>query len=200
MTTKVFNETPRFCQAVELINGLNASRFPKLLNRVAQNVHNKDSRAFSSEEEEKLQSALDLTPNNLNLLLETLEFIFQQAAYYAMKPAVLHEHLQSVNVESDRSEAIVKTWMAHGKSTVEKLKKHSFAPQQLDSVAWSFNLQLGQNSKSNMKETNAVFHLNLSNNNTQSEADKIVLQFNHEELLEFYEKLETIQSQLDSLS
>lgn len=84
------------------------------------------------------------------------------------------------------------------------------------------NLQLAQATRSQMKETNATFHLNLNNSETGN-TDKLLLEFNHKELLDFYNKvrflcfhvpaltfnfskfyfslqLEIIQNQFDSLS
>ena len=59
---------------------------------------------------------------------------------------------------------------------------------QLQSVDWDMNLQLAQASKTQMKETNALFHLNLSNSDT-GKTEKLLLEFNHEELLDFYNKV-----------
>ena len=50
------------------------------------------------------------------------------------------------------------------------------------------NLQLAQASKTRLKETNAVFHLNLSNNET-GKTDELLLEFTHKELLDFYNKV-----------
>ena len=50
------------------------------------------------------------------------------------------------------------------------------------------NLQLAQASKTQLKETNAIFHLNLNNNDT-GKTDKLLLEFTHEELLDFYNKV-----------
>jgi len=63
---------------VDIINGVDEGKFPKLLTRVAQNVHEKHSRTFTDQEEAKLSSALGIPATNLKLLLEAVEFIFQQ--------------------------------------------------------------------------------------------------------------------------
>ena len=39
-----------------------------------------------------------------------------------------------------------------------------------------------------MKETNALFHLNLDNSDT-GKTEKLLLEFNHKELLDFYNKV-----------
>ena len=62
-----------------------------------------------------------------------------------------------------------------------------FLFEQLDSVEWDFNLQLAEASRSRMKDTNAVFQLNLSGGGG---CDKpLLLSFNHQQLLDFHEKV-----------
>jgi len=61
-----------------------------------------DERAFSAEEEEKLQAALQLEAKDLELVLDTTSFILQQAAYHLAKPSVLGQHLQNIGLEEDK--------------------------------------------------------------------------------------------------
>jgi hypothetical protein len=48
-----------------------------------------------------------------------------------------------------------------------------------------------------MKLPNALFEFGIKDG---EEKDRVRVEFTHEELFKFYEKLETIQSQLDALS
>jgi hypothetical protein len=67
-------------RAVDLINNLDASKFPLLLNRITQAMQNSatNEKAFSTEEEEKLQVSLGLQKSDLKLLLESTTFIIEQ--------------------------------------------------------------------------------------------------------------------------
>uniref|UniRef100_H2Z3L1 COMM domain-containing protein n=1 Tax=Ciona savignyi TaxID=51511 RepID=H2Z3L1_CIOSA len=199
MGERIFTETPRFSKSVQLINGLEIGRFQKLLVRIIQNLHNKHQASFSEDEKTKLVPALELIMSELSLVLETLTFIFQQAAYHAMKPTVLISQLEAVKMVTEKCEVISEVWTTYGRAAVEKLKKHSFAPKQLQSVDWHLNLQLAQDTKSNMKEPNAIFQLNVGSSDDQ-QINPILLELNHSQLFNLYSKLETIQSQLDSLS
>jgi len=49
-----------------------------------------------------------------------------------------------------------------------------------------------------MKSTNAIFELGLKS--SSSEDEKIQIEFTHDELYDFFNKLETIQGQLDALT
>ncbi|XP_031564733.1 COMM domain-containing protein 10-like isoform X2 [Actinia tenebrosa] len=164
----MFQATARLKKAVSLINDLDASRFPLLLNRIIQKLHLKDERAFSDEEENKLQSGLSLDVDDLHIVLETSAFILEQAAYHNAKPAVLQQQLQNIGLNDDKLEA----------------------------MNWRLNLQMAQASKAKLKLPNALFEFHLSSG---EEKEKIHIEFSHEELYAFYNQLETIQSQLDSL-
>lgn len=78
----MFQATSRLKKAVELINSLDTAKFPLLLSRIIQKLHLRDERAFSEDEEEKLQAALALEPDDLHIVLETSAFILEQVNDY----------------------------------------------------------------------------------------------------------------------
>ena len=57
---------------------------------------------FTAEEEERLQSALDLEPKELELVITTSTFILQQAAYHLVKPSAFKPQLASLGLEEDK--------------------------------------------------------------------------------------------------
>ena len=70
----------RLQKAVDIINGLDGSKFPLLVNRITQTMQAGaiNEKAFSTEEEEKLQVSLSLEKEDLKLLLESTTFIIEQ--------------------------------------------------------------------------------------------------------------------------
>lgn len=194
---ELFQVTPSLKKAAGLINGLDAGRFGKILGRIIPQLHLKEESAFSPEEIEKLPAALKLEPKDVELVLDTATFILQQAAYHLAKPAVLGQQLQKIGLEEDKIQIFVGTWSSQGKAVVEKLQSRTFYPKQLEEVKWRLNLQIAQASRTKMKLPNALFEFSVQDG---EEKDKVRVEFTHEELYKFYEKLETIQSQLDSLS
>ncbi|KAK3799074.1 hypothetical protein RRG08_051355 [Elysia crispata] len=199
MATTLFTASASIKKAVMLINDMDVNRFPLLLSRILQKLHLKEERTFSEEEEEKLQTAFGFSSNDLDLVLETLEFILQQAAYHTAKPAVLGEQLKQLEMNDDKVEKIVEAWTNGARNLVQKLKERTVHPNQLEEVKWRLNLQMAQASQSKVKRPNALFQLSVRDDSS-GKKENIRLEFTHEELYEFYNQLETIQKQLDSLS
>lgn len=104
------------------MNNLEKGKFSRVLSRVLQKLHLKvgviwkywpsrhsdghsflqSERAFTADEEEKLQGALQLEPKELELVINTTTFILQQAAYHLAKPTVLKTHLASIGLEEEK--------------------------------------------------------------------------------------------------
>lgn len=195
----MFTATPAIKRAVTLINNLGSSKFPLLLTRILQKLHLKDERTFSEEEEEKLQGSLELTGPDLELVLQSLEFFLQQAAYHTAKPGVFSQQLKQIELEEEKVQVIVEAWTNSAKDVITKLRQRTIVPKQLESVNWRLNLQMAQSNKAKMKMPNAMFEFNVTDENT-TEKEKIKVEFTHDELYMFYNQLETIQKQLDCLS
>ena len=61
---------------------------------------------FLAEEEEWLQSALGLEASELSLVLDTVTFILQQAAYHLAKPSLLSQQLLSIGLSEEMVPAL----------------------------------------------------------------------------------------------
>ncbi|XP_054714281.1 COMM domain-containing protein 10-like [Uloborus diversus] len=195
MASQMFIKNAKIQKAVVLINKLENSKFPLLLTRILQKLYSKDE-VFNKEESAKLEISLSVDQDQLKLILQTLTFIFQQAAYHTAKPSVLTQQLQQIDINEEKTSSIVQTWVIHAKSITEKLKKTSLASKQLTDVNWEIHLQLAQSSVSKLKTPVGLIELNLK---SDEENEKLAMEFSHEELYAFYDQLETIQSQLDAL-
>ncbi|XP_014908086.1 COMM domain-containing protein 10 [Poecilia latipinna] len=197
--TSTIKETQSIKEAVNFINTIDVNKFSRLLSRIIQKLHVKGERTFSEEEEQKLQAALTLDKHALNLVLETTAFILEQAVYHSIKPASLQQQLEEIHLSSDKAEVFSQAWASAGPELVEKLKRNTFAPKKLDYVSWQLNLQMAQSSQARMKSPSAVLQLGLRNEDSEVQ-ENIFVEFNHQQLLEFYDKLEIVQGQLDSLT
>ncbi|XP_066994421.2 COMM domain-containing protein 10 [Anabrus simplex] len=195
--------TPSLQKAVEIINGLDPAKFRLLLSRITQTMQSGsgNEKPFTTEEEEKLQTSLELDKRELKLLLDSTTFIIEQAAYHMTKPAVFHRHLQdSLKLNEEKVETFVNIWTSSAKGIVDQLRKRSVFPAQLDDIRWSLNLQAASDRRIKQKIPKAVFQFGIKvNDGGKNNREKVTVDFNHEELYEFYKKLETIQAQLDSL-
>ncbi|XP_009949631.1 PREDICTED: COMM domain-containing protein 10, partial [Leptosomus discolor] len=155
--------------------------------------------SFSEEEEEKLQIAFSLEKQDLHLVLETISFILEQAVYHNLKPASLQQQLQSIHLDQDKAEAFASAWVAAGQDTIEKFRQRVLTPQKLETVGWQLNLQMAESMQAKLKSPRAVLELGVSNEDSKN-LKRVFVEFSHQELFEFYNKLETIQAQLDSLT
>ncbi|XP_034546914.1 COMM domain-containing protein 10 isoform X2 [Notolabrus celidotus] len=157
----IIKETQSIKEAVTFINAIDVNKFSRLISRIIQKLHLKEERTFSEEEEQKLQTALSLDKQALNLVLETAAFILEQAVYHNVKPAALQQQLEAVHLDPDKAEMFSQTWATAGPELVEKLKHSIFAPKKLEYVGWQLNLQMAQSSQARLKSPSAVLQLGL---------------------------------------
>ncbi|XP_041856269.1 COMM domain-containing protein 10 [Melanotaenia boesemani] len=197
--TSIIKETQSIKEAVTFINSIDVSKFTRLISRITQKLHLKGERTFSEEEEEKLQAALSLDKTALHLVLETAAFILEQAVYHNIKPASLQQQLEVIHLSPEKAEVFCQIWATAGPELVEKLKRNISAPKKLEYVGWQLNLQMAQSSQARLKSPSAVLQLGLHNEDAEDQ-ENVFAEFNHQELLEFYNKLEIVQGQLDSLT
>ncbi|XP_029018920.1 COMM domain-containing protein 10 isoform X4 [Betta splendens] len=197
--TSIIKETQSIKEAVTFINAIDVNKFSRLISRIIQKLHLKGERIFSDEEEQKLQGALSLDKQALHLVLETSAFVLEQAVYHNVKPASLQQQLEAVHLNPDKAEVFSQIWATAGPELVEKLKQNIFAPRKLEYVGWQLNLQMAQSSQARLKSPSAVLQLGLRSEDSEVQ-DNVFVEFNHQELLDFYNKLEIVQGQLDSLT
>ncbi|XP_072243052.1 COMM domain-containing protein 10 [Leuresthes tenuis] len=197
--TSIIKETQSIKEAVTFINAIDVNKFSRLISRIIQKLHLKGEQTFSEEEEQKLQAALSLDKHALNLVLETAAFILEQAVYHNIKPASLQQQLELIHLSPEKAELFSQTWATAGPQLVEKLKRNIFASKKLEYVGWQLNLQMAQSSQARLKSPSAVLQLGLQREDSEVQ-ENVFVEFNHQELLDFYNKLETVQGQLDSLT
>ncbi|XP_060617920.2 COMM domain-containing protein 10 isoform X2 [Anolis sagrei] len=195
----ILPDTGSIRKAVSLINAIDTGKFSRLLSRILQKLHLKTESTFTEEEEEKLQAAFLVEKQDLHLVLETITFILEQAVYHNSKPAILKQQLEHSNLDFDKVEVLATAWAAAGPEVVEKFRQRILSPHKLDSVGWQLNLQMAQSTQAKQKSPKAVLELGITNEDSKN-MEKVFVEFSHEELFEFYNKLESIQAQLDSLT
>lgn len=86
-------------------------------------------------------------------------------------------------------------WQEQALGLVTKLRGRSIAgPKSLASVNWKLQMQMGQRHRSKLNAPSAILDLAFS------DGDTLAMEFSHDELRDFFGKLERVQAQLDSLS
>ena len=93
-------------------------------------------------------------------------------------------------------------WGETGSTYMTRLKSRTLgAPRVLNDVSWQLELQLAQKTATKLTTPCAVFEFNTSNPSgyEETDAEKFQVEFTHEELFDFFTKIEKIQSQVDKL-
>jgi len=199
MSQSLFNLTTRFKNAISEINEIDKSRFPLLLTRVAKKTGIKMEKIFSQQEEAQLQEVLKLSSADLSVVLEACTFIFEQAAYYNISGNTLGSQLGKTGLDQAKIEIFQRIWQEEAEGLVARLKTKTVSPLVLDEIGWRLHLHLSQSNLSKIKVPSAIFELSLKSPEGQKESS-VLLEFNKDELQQFYFQLETMQDQLDNLS
>uniref|UniRef100_A0A0P4W2P0 COMM domain-containing protein n=1 Tax=Scylla olivacea TaxID=85551 RepID=A0A0P4W2P0_SCYOL len=193
----------RLQDGLSLVNTTDVGKVSGLVGRVCTALAAGCSQVFTEEEEEKLSGSLGLKVEQIKHLTHTILYIMQQAAQGMVRPASLGEQLKVAGVLEDRVEFFVQNWSIHARAIVDRLRQHSLADRQLKEVGWSLNLETSSSCLA--RQACPVAHLQLGLDKgsgwegEEKETEKIVLQFNQEQLFGLYTQLEQIQEQLDAL-
>lgn len=192
-------ETFQITKAIELINNIETDRFMLLIQRIVSKLHSTVEYSFKPEELEKLEKSFGLTNENINLVIDILEFIFLQAAYEIAKPAYLLTSLIKIKLSEEKSNCIVELWKENAKDILEKIRQNkTISNQRLKTIKWRLSLNLATDYKTKQKNPTALFDFNVS---SQIKGDQSVqVEFNKEQLYDFFSKLEQIQMQIDALN
>lgn len=118
--------------ANQLVNN-NSTKFGSLVNHICQKLQSSyEKKIFTKEEEEKLILSLDLNQENLNILLDTISYIYKQAAYNAIEPSTMEIDLKTLDkVDNDTLLLVVKAWTTYKKGIIENFKHLSIYPVQV---------------------------------------------------------------------
>nr|XP_044989871.1 COMM domain-containing protein 10 isoform X5 [Jaculus jaculus] len=120
-------------------------------------------------------------------------------------PRLLIRILQKLHLKAESSFSEEEEEKLQVAFSLEKQDLHlvletiSFVLEQLETVGWQLNLQMAHSAQAKLKTPQAVLQLGVSNEDSKN-LEKICMEFTHKELFDFYNKLETIQAQLDSLT
>ena len=61
-----------------------------------------NEKAFTDEEEEKLQAAFQLTSRDVDNILDTISFVLEQAAYHSARPNSLNKQLSAIGFTEEK--------------------------------------------------------------------------------------------------
>ncbi len=199
MSKEFIVETVQIKKAISLINNLDDSKFPLLIQRIVQKLHTTTENSFKPDELDKLEKTFDLTTEDCKLCIDILEFIYLQATYELIKANVLHEQLCQLNMSEEKAGFISQLWQENGKEVIEKIRQtKTISIRRLLGIKWRLNLNLASDFRTKQKFPMALFELNLEDGKNGDE--KVQVEFGKDGLYEFYNQLEVIQKQIDALN
>lgn len=168
-----------------------------ILARVIEKLDRKE-RAFNETEERKLCGMLKLDDKQLQDVLETAGYVFEQCAYFGASSDALSKELSGAGLNSDIVSAFVTVWDEGGAMLRAKLSERSICANRLVSSDWSLHLQMGQQDMTRIKKPVAIVSLTTQNQDLDQNETKNY-EFTHEQLIAFSKNLDRIQDQLDNL-
>lgn len=200
-----FKIASKFREAAAVINTIPVEKFPLMLNRVIQKLHIRNSKLFNTEEENQLMSIFELSNEKLKLVLDGCCYIFEQAAYSSTGPEPLYQILLEAGFDEPHGKVIGRTWATEASGFVSKLKGRTLGNVTLQSVDYHLNLHMSSNTAAKTQDPTAILEFCLGrpdefSTGSSKETDLLTVEFGHQELFEFFNNIDRIQKQLDSLS
>ncbi|EZA49778.1 hypothetical protein DMN91_003125 [Ooceraea biroi] len=189
--------TPKLERGLNIVTRMDSSKFRLLVNRICQSLQSSiDTKVFSEEEEEKLLVSLDLTKDELILLLDTITSIYTQAACNVVKPSVMETVLKdNFKTDDEKVSIFTNAWMTYGKGIVENLRQKSIFPTQVKDINWCLNVQSSSSTIAKDARPVALLQLGLTGDTKST----LTVEFDEKQLTDLYHNLEKIQAQLDAL-
>ncbi|KAH0946569.1 hypothetical protein HN011_003989 [Eciton burchellii] len=189
--------TAKLEQGLDMATRVDNSKFRLLVNRICQSLQsNIDTKAFNEEEKEKLLVSLDLTKDELILLLDAITSIYTQAACNVVKPSVMEAVIKDkFKMDDEKVSIFASAWVTYGKGIVENLRQKSIFPTQVKDINWCLNVQSSSSTISKDARPVALLQLGLTGDTTST----LTVEFDEKRLTDLYHDLEKIQAQLDAL-
>lgn len=139
------------------------------------------------------------------LLIKTLSYILKRASTFIMKPTKLQSELrEKLQLQDSKIDVIMKLWIKTMKPILDNLDNKDepgvATNNELEHVGWKLKLQLSSEPQQKEKIPIGQIQLHTSMDNVNSRSGvPINFEMNHAEVLEFYNQIDAIQNELDSL-
>lgn len=200
--TGAFVATSRFKVAIDLYNKMDQKPFDKIISTIAARHDPKTGMAqFSPEELEQIKSLINAQTEELDIVMNCCSYIWDQCAFYNLSPEKLSNQLQSHDLAQPKAQTFAMVWSNTRGGFITALKDKRFgAPMVLNDIDWALKLTTSSQTLAKTKQLNCSMSLSLVDANEETKKESVELEFDMEQLLNFFDKLETIQQQLDSIS
>ncbi|XP_066262986.1 COMM domain-containing protein 10 [Euwallacea similis] len=183
----------RLKEGIALINNLNTKKFQLLLSHI---INSPTDDYFTDSERQKLLETLKLDQNQLQLLLQSIAYIYNQSQRVILKPTDLQKQLLDVvGFRQEKAEIFTSEWSEEAKKELGDFEKRG----KLVDMQWELNLQVENDLGSKLAVPSARIELDLAKASNEKE-DKVILELGEDDLQQLYNTLEVIQLKLDNIS
>lgn len=190
----------RFKAAINSLNNTDENLVKKISTQVITSMINKKETVFTESESEQLRELLSFNVEELDIFISGCNYIFDQAAFYGLSPNALASQLQEHEMTETMVTVFGHVWAAYRAQLTSKLRNDTFgAPKVLSDIDWKLQLTISHQDLAKTKVCNSILNLEL-HDVTEKKYNNVVLELAKPQLLELYQKLETVQSQLDQIA
>jgi len=203
----MFQVTSHFRAAAELLEKkIPAEKLPKFLGKILLHaIGSGEKRLFTDEQAAQACAALSLLASELKTIVEACRYVFEKAMYNNANGEALSSFLaDSAGMGKSHADAFAGAWES-GSIREEMLKRNQNytigCPLVLSSVDWELRMNLAQSRIRERKDCVVDMSLGLSAPDGSGDASEaFTVEFSHDELSEFFTKVECIQKQLDAMT
>mmetsp|Transcript_32814 Transcript_32814/g.57218 ORF Transcript_32814/g.57218 Transcript_32814/m.57218 type:complete len:191 (-) Transcript_32814:339-911(-) len=183
--------TQRLKDALDLLREVDISRFEAFLDRVMTGLTLRNQQIFTVEEYAKLENVFGLAQSDLQLLVQSCAYLFEQVAIKRISN--FEGELVALGVPDEYIDGFLNVWDEQGPAFLAALKEKTYtAPVSLAAIDWKLDLPISSNTEA-PQGPEVRFNFEMSN------SEKLEVRFSRSELHRFFMDLELIQEQIDKL-
>merc|ERR1711916_219242 len=200
---KLLQATSRLSEALRLMGAAPKDAFPRVLRRVVTKMMQNDEELFNEDEQAKLCELLSLGEADLKKVLAACQYIFEQCVYHNAKAGALEAQLNALGTDADLASTFESAWEAQGASLVESMATRPFgATPTLSAVDRNLALQMASSGLGRRKDPTTVFEFKLKQSDDKGGVteDSKVVEFDYDQLFDFFQDIEQVQAQLDAMN
>jgi hypothetical protein len=192
----------RFKVAIDLYNKIEQKPFERIISTITTRHNPKTGVvSFSPEELDQIKTLINVQSEELDIIMTCCSYILDQSAFYNLTPEKLKSQLISHELNEEKSSIFSTIWGNIRQNFLSQLKEKTFgAPMVLDDIDWTLKLTTSSQTLAKTKALNCSMVLSLVDANDEGKKKNVELEFDSKQLLDFFDKLEIIQNQLDAIS
>ena len=204
--------TSQFRSAVTVVERIPADKFGRVLSRVLKHFISSLSassaapvKVFTDDEAAQLCATFSILPSELSTVIQASRYIFEKAVYNNVDAVALSVFLEeSAGMGKAHVAAFSGAWKS-GQArevAIKESQDYTFGcPMVLSSVDWELRMNLAQSKIRKRKDCVVDMSFGLTSPHAGDEStEAFTVEFSHDELSAFFNKIECVQRQLDEMT